>query len=262
MNLLFIGDIVGRPGRRAVGALLPDLVREKEVDFVIANGENAAGGMGITPEVVEELLGMRIDVLTSGNHIWKNRQAYDIINSEKRLLRPANYPPGAPGWGSGIYRPASGGPIAVLNLLGRVFMENVDCPFQVGQKEVARLEKEARIIIVDMHAEATSEKLAMGWFLSGKVSAVLGTHTHIQTADERLLPNGTAFITDVGMTGPRDSIIGVKPDLIVERFLRRLPSRFELAGGTAELDAVVLEIDNETGKARKIERIRRFLPPA
>ena len=174
MNLLFIGDIVGRPGRRALGALLPAVVKEEEVDFVIANAENAAGGMGITAEVVEELLGMGIDVLTSGNHIWKNRQAYDIISTEARLLRPANYPPGAPGRGSRVYRPASGGPIAVLNLIGRVFMEEVDCPFQVGKKEVERLAKEARIIIVDMHAEATSEKLAMGWFLAGKVSAVLG----------------------------------------------------------------------------------------
>ncbi len=262
MKILFIGDIVGRPGRRAVAGLLPGLVQEKEIDFVIANAENAAGGMGITAEVVEELLGMGIDVLTGGNHIWKNRPAYAIIEGEERLLRPANYPAGAPGRGCAVYRPASGGPVAVLNLMGRVFMEAIDCPFQVGAKEVERLQQEARIILVDMHAEATSEKLAMGWFLDGKVSAVLGTHTHIQTADERILPKGTAFITDVGMAGPQDSILGVRPELIVERFLRRMPNRFELAGGTAQMDAVALEIENDTGNAKAIEKIHRLLPSA
>jgi len=260
MRLLFIGDIVGRPGRRAVETLLPQLVRENEVDFVIANAENAAGGMGVTAEVVEELLGLGVDLLTTGNHVWKNRQAYDIIDTEDRLLRPANYPLGAPGRGSAVFRLPGGESVGVINLLGRVFMEAVDCPFQVGMKEVERLEKETRVIIVDMHAEATSEKLALGWFLDGRVTAVLGTHTHVQTADERILPKGTAYISDVGMAGPRDSIIGVKPALIVERFVKRLPNRFEVAGGAAELNAVVLAIDNGTGKASKIERICKLVP--
>ncbi len=261
MKILFIGDIVGRPGRRVVASLLPGLVKENEVDFVIANAENAAGGMGITAKVVEELLGLGVDVLTTGNHVWKNREAYDIIAAEERLLRPANYPVGAPGRGSGLFRSADGESVAIINLLGRVFMDNVDCPFQVGKKEVEKLEKESRVILVDMHAEATSEKLAMGWFLDGRVTAVLGTHTHVQTADERVLPKGTAFISDVGMAGPRDSIIGVKPDLIVERLLTRLPNRFEVAGGTLELNAVLLTIDKETGKPSEIERIRRFVSP-
>ena len=260
MNILFIGDIVGRPGRRVVEKLLPEIVAEKEIDFVIANAENSAGGMGVTPEVVEELLALGIDVLTTGNHVWKNRQSYAIIESEERLLRPANYPAAAPGRGSGVYRSAGSGPIAVLNLIGRVFMEAVDCPFQVAEKELERLEKQTRVIVVDIHAEATSEKLAMGWFLDGRVSAVIGTHTHVQTADERILPHGSGYISDAGMAGPFDSILGVKPAIIVERFVNRLPNRFELASGTAVIDAVILRVDSETGKATGIERIRRLLP--
>lgn len=259
MKLLFIGDIVGRPGRRALAALLPGLIERHELDFVIANAENAAGGMGVTAEVVEELLGLGVQVLTSGNHVWKNRQAYAIIEAEQRLLRPANYPSGAPGRGSGVYLSDAGGPVAVLNLIGRVFMEAVDDPFQVALRELERLEQQARVIIVDMHAEATSEKLAMGWLLDGEVTAVIGTHTHVQTADERFLPKGTAFLTDVGMVGPWESVLGVKPELIVERFLRRLPNRFELAGGAVEFNAVVLTIDGETGKATRIERIHELV---
>ena len=261
MKILFIGDIVGRPGRRAVKKLLPELVQQYEIDFVIANAENSAGGMGVSAEVVQELTDWGINVLTTGNHVWKNRQAYDIIETEERLLRPANYPPGVPGRGSGVYHPAGGEPIAVLNLLGRVFMEAIDDPFRVGLSEVEQLEKEARVIIVDMHAEATSEKIALAWYLDGRVSAVLGTHTHVPTADERVFPQGTAFICDVGMVGPQNSVIGVKSDLIVERFLSRLPSRFELAGGTVEFNAVVVTIDNATGKASAIERVRRIVGP-
>jgi 2',3'-cyclic-nucleotide 2'-phosphodiesterase len=262
MNILLIGDIVGKPGRRAVAGLLPDLVNEKEIDFVIANGENAAGGMGITAEIVEDLFSLGINVLTTGNHVWKNRQAYDIIQTEERLLRPANYPDIAPGRGSGIYHSPSAGSIGVLNLIGRVFMDAVDDPFRVGLAEVERLLQETPVILVDMHAEATSEKVAMGWYLDGKVSAVLGTHTHVQTADERILPHGTAYISDVGMSGPRDSVIGIKPELILERFISKLPNRFELAGGTAQLNAVVVHIESTTGKAEGIERIFRLLPPA
>lgn len=259
MKLLFIGDIVGRPGRRALAALLPGLIERHELDFVIANAENAAGGMGVTAEVVEELLGLGVNVLTSGNHVWKNRQAYAIIEAEQRLLRPANYPSGAPGRGSGVYLSAAGGPVAVLNLIGRVFMEALDDPFQVALRELERLEQQARVIIVDMHAEATSEKLALGWLLDGRVTAVIGTHTHVQTADERFLPKGTAYLTDVGMVGPWESVLGVKPELIVERFLRRLPNRFELAGGAVEFNGVVLTIDGETGKATRIERIHELV---
>jgi hypothetical protein len=260
MNLLFIGDVVGRPGRKAVEALLPGLKSEFELDFVVANAENAAGGLGITDEVVEELFGLGIDVLTTGNHVWKNRQSYGKIRTESRLLRPANYPPGVPGRGGAIFISAGGAPIGIINLIGRVFMEALDCPFQIGLQEVERLRKETDLILVDMHAEATSEKLALAWFLDGKVSAVLGTHTHVQTSDERLLPQGTAYITDVGMAGPRDSVLGVRPEVIIERFEKKLPVRFELADGALQLDAVVLEINNTTGKTEKIERIRRLSP--
>jgi 2',3'-cyclic-nucleotide 2'-phosphodiesterase len=258
VNVLLIGDIVGNPGRKAVRAHLAAVVAQHQVDFVIANAENAAGGMGVTVEVVEELLGMGINVLTSGNHVWKNRPSYGIIETEERLLRPANYPAGAPGRGSGVYHSAGGGSIAVLNVIGRVFMEPLDDPFRVAEAEVERLRTQASTIIVDMHAEATSEKAALAWFLDGKVSAVIGTHTHVQTADERILPHGCAFLTDVGMTGPRDSVIGVKTELIVERFVTRLPNRFELAGGATQFNAVVISIDNSTGRAQQIERIQRF----
>ena len=253
---------MGRPGRRALKALLPEIIEAEEIDFTIANAENAAGGMGVTAEVVEELLSLGIDVLTTGNHVWKNRNAYDIISSESRLLRPANYPEGAPGQGGFVYRPEKTGPVAVLNLQGRVFMDAIDCPFQVASKEVERLSKEARVLIVDMHAEATSEKVAMAWFLDGRVSAVLGTHTHVQTADERLFPKGTAYISDAGMTGPYDSVIGVKHELIVERFIKRLPNKFELASGTVQFNAVVLTIDNESGKPQTIRRVQRLIGPA
>jgi len=260
MNLLFIGDIVGRPGRKAVETLLPGLKSEFELDFVVANAENAAGGLGITDEVVEELFGLGIDALTTGNHVWKNRQSYGKIRTESRLLRPANYPPGAPGRGGALFVSSGGAPIGIINLIGRVFMEALDCPFQIGLQEVERLRKETDLILVDMHAEATSEKLALAWFLDGKVSAVLGTHTHVQTSDERLLPQGTAYITDVGMAGPRDSVLGVRPEIIIERLTKKLPVRFELADGALQLDAVVLAINNATGKTEKIERIRRLAP--
>lgn len=261
MNLLFIGDIVGRPGRDAVRACLAELVRRYQVDFTIANAENAAGGMGITSAVGEELLQAGIDVLTNGNHVWRQKDALTFLEAEPRALRPANYPPGAPGRGAEVFMTAHSGPVGVLNLVGRTFMEPLDCPFRAADREIEALRGKTRLIIADIHAEATSEKVAMGWYLDGRVSAVIGTHTHVQTGDERVLPKGTAYITDVGMTGPRDSILGVKAEPVVRRFLTGLPSRFELASGPLLLNAVVVRIDAETGAANSIERVVESAQP-
>lgn len=266
MNLLFIGDIVGRPGRAALQARLGDLCQRYEVDFTIANGENAAGGMGLTQAVSEELLGAGIDVLTTGNHVWRRRGFADFLASETHVLRPANYPAGVPGLGANIYLTDHSGPVGVLNLLGRTFMAPLDCPFRAADREIEALRGKTKLLVVDMHAEATSEKVAMGWYLDGRVSAVLGTHTHIQTADERILSKGTAYITDVGMTGPRESILGVKPEPIIERFLTGMPTRFEVeTAGPVILNAIVATIDPETGTARSIERVFEsveYAPPS
>ncbi len=261
MNILFVGDIVGKPGRRILAQVLPDLRRESSVDLVIANGENSAGGFGITRETFDEILACGVDVVTGGNHTWQAREVMGLLDSELQLLRPANYPVGTPGRGGGVFRPSKGrgGPaVAVLNLQGRVFMEPLDSPFRIGWEQVEVLRRETPVIVIDMHAEATSEKAALAWYLDGRVSAVLGTHTHVQTADERILPSGTAFITDAGMTGPRDSIIGMGREEVLQRFLTLLPTRFDVAKGPAQLNAVFLEIDGETGRARAIERINRF----
>lgn len=258
MRLLFIGDIVGRPGRRALKENLPGLQRELDIDFVVANGENAAGGNGITREVARELLASGIDVITMGNHVWDHKEIFDLIEQEKRILRPANYPPGVPGAGFCVYETGHKGRIAVLNLAGRVFMSELDCPFRKADQLLAQLGGITRVILVDFHAEATSEKMAMGWYLAGRVSAVCGTHTHVQTADERILPGGTAYITDVGMTGPRDSVIGVKKELVLGKFLTQLPRRFEVASGPYQFNAVVIDIDDETGEAREVRRIQNF----
>jgi len=256
MKILFIGDIVGSPGRRAVKEGLPDLVNKLKIDFVIANGENAAGGFGITESISEELFALGINVLTSGNHIWDKKEAVTYIEKENRLLRPANYPPGVPGSGSIVLNTPSGDRIAVLNLSGRVYMSPMDCPFQAAQREVAALRKQTAVIIVDFHAEATSEKAAISWMLDGEVSAVIGTHTHVQTADEKILPKGTAFLTDVGMTGPVDSIIGVKKEQIIHKFLTQIPARFETAKGETMLSCVVLEVNPKTGLATSIQRVQ------
>ncbi|MBI5741006.1 MAG: TIGR00282 family metallophosphoesterase [Nitrospirae bacterium] len=256
MKILFIGDIVGSPGRRAVKEGLPDLVNKLKIDFVVANGENAAGGFGITESISEELFALGINVLTSGNHIRDKKEAVTYIEKENRLLRPANYPPGVPGSGSIVLNTPAGDRIAVLNLSGRVYMSPMDCPFQTAQREVAALRKQAAVIIIDFHAEATSEKAAIGWMLDGEVSAVIGTHTHVQTADERILPKGTAFISDVGMTGPVDSIIGVKKEQIIQKFLNQIPTRFETAKGETVLSCVVLEVNPKTGGATSIQRIQ------
>jgi metallophosphoesterase (TIGR00282 family) len=255
MKVLFIGDIIGKPGRRAVSKLLPSLVNDNRIDMVIANGENAAGGFGLTRKVVEELYAMKIDVLTSGNHIWDKKEISDFIDEYDTLLRPANYPDGLLGHGSVIASSIAGKPVGVLNLEGRVFMKPLECPFRVAEKEIEKLKQYTDIIIVDIHAEATSEKQALGWFLDGKVSAVLGTHTHVQTADERVLPQGTAYISDAGMTGSLDSVIGMKSDIIVQKFLTSLPARYEVAKHNVWLQGAILTIDDRSGRSTQIERL-------
>ncbi len=255
MRLLFIGDIVGRPGRQLVRLGLSAIVSRHDVDFVVANGENAAAGFGITREIGDELLGLGVEVLTSGNHIWDKKEALDYIGTEPRLLRPANYPAGVPGNGSYVARARNGQSVGVINLMGRVFMLNIDDPFSVALREIELMRPRARIIFVDFHAEATSEKAAMGWHLDGKVTAVVGTHTHVQTADERVLPKGTAFLTDVGMTGPHDSIIGVEIEPALGRFLTGLPARFETATANPRLNAILIDADEATGRATDVERL-------
>jgi metallophosphoesterase (TIGR00282 family) len=255
VKLLFIGDIIGKPGRQAVSRELHRLVDRYMVDLVIANGENAAGGFGITEETANDLYKCGIDVLTSGNHIWDKKESVAFVNREERLLRPANYPEGAPGRGSGLFTTAGGARVAVLNLEGRVFMNNLECPFRTADREIARLQAETPIILVDFHAEATSEKTSLGWYLDGRVSAMIGTHTHIQTADERILPGGTAYLTDAGMTGSFDSVIGVRKDEAITKFLSQLPTKFEVAKNNLRLNAVAVAVDEESGKAVSVERI-------
>jgi metallophosphoesterase (TIGR00282 family) len=255
MRILFIGDIVGRPGRELVRVGLAALVDYHNIDFVIGNVENAAAGFGITRDIGEQLLDYGIDVMTSGNHIWDKKEALDYIGIEPRLLRPVNYPAGVPGNGSYVARAQNGTTIGVINAMGRVFMLNIDDPFAVVLREIELLRRRTRIIFVDFHAEATSEKMAMGWHLDGKVTAMIGTHTHVQTADNRILPKGTGYLTDVGMTGPHDSIIGVEIEAALGRFLNALPARFETASANPRLNAVVVEADETTGTALAIERL-------
>lgn len=262
MNILFIGDIVGKPGRRAVRELLPRIIAGHGVDFVIANCENAAGGFGVTREVVAELFDRKIDVLTSGNHIWDKKEVYEFIDAFDNLLRPANYPEGAPGIGSAVAKTADGRTVGVLNLEGRVFMRPIECPFRAARREIEILKEKTRIIIVDFHGEATSEKLAMGWFLDGDVTAVIGTHTHVQTADERILPGGTAYISDAGMTGPHDSVIGVRKEIVIEKFLTGLPARFDPAKGDVFLQGVLISVDEKSGKGTAIRRVSEPLDPS
>ena len=260
MKILFIGDIVGEPGRRAIKELLPNIAKRERIDFVIANGENAAGGSGITPALADELFGYGIDALTTGDHIWKRKEILERIDADRRILRPANYPKGTPGFGSTVIKSESGDvEVGVISLLGRVFMQPVECPFRVAKEEIEKIKNKARVIIVDIHAEATSEKIALGWYLDGEVSAIIGTHTHVQTADEKILPNGTAFISDAGMTGPFDSVIGRKKEQILTRFITQMPARFETAEGDIQLHGVVVDIDDKTGKAESIKRIQEKL---
>jgi metallophosphoesterase (TIGR00282 family) len=254
MKILFIGDIVGKPGRRAIRELLPQIVEEGEIDCVIANCENAAAGFGVTREVVDELFQSHIDVLTSGNHIWDKKEAVGFIGDFPKLLRPANYPAGAPGCGSTVVRTRSGSDVGVINLSGRIFMQPLECPFRTAEREIEKIKNKSAVIIVDFHAEATSEKKTLGWFLDGRVAAVLGTHTHVQTADEEILPQGTAYISDVGMTGPFDSVIGIKKDEILTRFLTQLPNKFDVAKGDVRIQGAIMDIDELTGRSRTIER--------
>lgn len=255
MNILFIGDIFGRAGRKVVADHLTDLANSRVVDLVIANGENAAAGFGITPRLAQELLALGIEVLTSGNHIWDRKEILEFFPQEPRLLRPANYPAG-PGQGVYLGITQSGVEYAVINLQGRVFMAPIDCPFRTADRELEKLPASCKIRIVDIHAEATSEKLAMGWYLDGRATAVIGTHTHVPTADERVLPNGTAYITDVGMTGPYDSVIGITKETILQRFLTQMPIRFEAAEKNPRLSAVLIQAEAESGRALSIERIQ------
>ena len=257
MNILVIGDVVGSPGRAILKKGLPLVFKKHDIDYCIANVENAAGGFGVTREICDEILGLGVDCMTSGNHIWDKREIIAVVDQIPQLIRPLNYPAGQPGRGSHVGRAKdSRVAVATLNLSGRVFMNGaMDDPFTKGLAEVERLRKEAAVIIVDMHAEATSEKVAMGCYLDGKVTAVVGTHTHVPTCDHRLLPKGTAYCTDLGMTGPYDSVIGVEKDAIIQRFLTAMPGRFETAKGDPRLAAVVVDVDPESGRARGIDRM-------
>ncbi|MFQ5520592.1 MAG: TIGR00282 family metallophosphoesterase [Candidatus Methylomirabilia bacterium] len=255
MTVVAVGDVFGEPGRKALAALLPRLKREHEVDCSIVNVENAAAGYGITPQIARSFLDGGVDVMTSGNHIWDRKEIIEYIARENLLLRPANYPPGTPGVGA-IAVKAGVHKVGVLNLMGRVFLPSIDCPFRKADEVLAELRQETPVIIVDMHGEATSEKQAMGWYLDGRVSAVLGTHSHVQTADERILPKGTAFITDLGVTGPVDSVIGVAHEQAIQRFLTGMPHRLEPAKGRAQLSGIVVRIDPDSGKALEIVRLQ------
>jgi hypothetical protein len=255
LRVLFIGDIVGESGRNAVKILLPDLVKDIHIDFVIANCENAAAGKGITPKITEYLLKTGIQVLTSGNHIWDRQEIIPYIETEPRLLRPANFPKGTPGTGHGIFETKVGYKIGVVNICGKLFMDSYEHPFLTALDVVNELAKYTRIIIVDFHAEATSEKIAMGWYLDGKVSAIIGTHTHVQTADERILPKGSGYITDVGMTGAMDSVIGMDKEMALKRFLTLIPMRLEPATDNICLHGVLIDLDKDSGRSLGIKRI-------
>jgi metallophosphoesterase (TIGR00282 family) len=261
MNILFIGDIVGAPGRRALEELLPRAVDHFFIDLVVANGENASGGIGITPQVADYLLNQGVDVITSGNHIWKHKEILPYLEDTDRLLRPANYPPETPGRGLATVETAAGESAAIICLEGRVFMSAIECPFRTVDRLLDTLAPEVKVILVDMHAEATSEKQALGWHLDGRVSAVVGTHTHVQTADERILPGGTGYISDAGMTGPVDSVIGMKREIILERFLTQRPQPFRVATQNMQLQGVVLTID-PLGRCQEVRRVQLPLKSA
>jgi len=255
MKILFIGDIVGKPGREVIRKGLRGLVTHFDIDLVIANAENAAAGFGVTKDIGDTLLEAGVHVMTSGNHIWAKKEVIDYMPAQPRLLRPANYPAGVPGRGSYVAQTGDGRAVGVINVMGRVFMQSIDDPFSVVLREIEAVRSRTRVIVVDFHAEATSEKVAMGWHLDGKVTLVVGTHTHVQTADERILPNGTAYITDAGMTGPHDSIIGMEREPSLARFLNGMPTRYEPATGNPRLNGVIVEADDKTGRASAISRV-------
>lgn len=256
MKILMVGDIIGEPGRRTLARLLPRLKAEHQPALTVVNAENAAAGFGVTPEIVHELQALGADVLTSGNHIWDKKQVFDIIDREPALLRPANYPEGVPGRGWGIYTSSAGVKIGVMNLEGRVYMHHLRDPFTVGKEILRTIRQQTPVVVVDFHAEVTSEKRALGWYFDGLATAVIGTHTHIQTADEEILPSGTAYLTDMGMTGSRDSVIGVNKEEVLHRFLYQMPHRFTPAVNNLWLNAVVIECDPETGRATSIQRLQ------
>ena len=255
MRILFIGDIFGKPGREVARRAIPALIERESLDFVIANVENSAAGFGVTGDLADAILSYGVDAMTSGNHVWDKKEILDYIPRQPKLIRPANFPPGTPGRGSYVGKTRTGEPIGVINVMGRIFMAPLDDPFAVVQKEIEAMRGKARVILVDFHAEATSEKVAMGWHLDGRVTAVFGTHTHVQTADDRILPKGTAYLTDVGMTGPHDSIIGVTTEVALGRFLNGMPARFESATGPGRLNAVLVTADRSTGRATAIQRL-------
>ncbi|HEX9365595.1 MAG TPA: TIGR00282 family metallophosphoesterase [Vicinamibacterales bacterium] len=256
MRILFIGDIFGKPGREIARRAVPALVEQESLDFVIANVENAAAGFGVTGDIADTILGYGVDALTTGNHVWDKKEVLDYIPRQPKLLRPANFPGGGvPGRGSYLGQTRTGEPIGVINVMGRIFMQPLDDPFAVVLKEIEAMRARARVIIVDFHAEATSEKVAMGWHLDGRVTAVFGTHTHVQTADERILPKGTAYMTDAGMTGPHDSIIGVTTEIALTRFLTAMPARFESATGPGRLNGAIVTADHASGRATAIQRL-------
>lgn len=259
LRVLIIGDIVGKPGRDACLEVIPYLKRDKQVEFVIANGENIAGGSSITPDTVKDIFHAGADLMTLGDHTFRKKEAADLVEKDQRIVRPANYPDGAPGRGYTILKLGGGIHIAVINLMGRVFMDPLDCPFQKVKKILEEIKGKAKVIFVDVHAEATSEKVAMGWFLDGKVSCVYGTHTHIQTSDERVLPKGTAYITDLGMTGPYESVIGREVEPVLYKFLTGLPSKYDVATRDVRLSGAIVDIDTDTGKATHIERVHEYL---
>ncbi|TES92513.1 MAG: TIGR00282 family metallophosphoesterase [Candidatus Cloacimonadota bacterium] len=260
MRILIIGDIVGRPGRCLLSMILPQIKEELSADFTIANGENAAGGFGITPKIARKIRSYGIDCITSGNHVWDRKEIIDFLPETDFLLRPANYPPMNPGRGSRIFSLNNERKIGVINLQGRTYMKNIDCPFRVGETIINEMRKETKIIIVDFHAETTAEKKAFAWFIDGKVSLVFGTHTHVQTADESIFPKGTGYITDIGMTGSFDSVIGVKKYSSINFFLKQTPERFDAAKKDRRMNGIFVEIDDVTGKTLKIERIERKVP--
>jgi 2',3'-cyclic-nucleotide 2'-phosphodiesterase len=256
MKILLIGDIVGRPGRDAVRKIVPELRKHYALDFVAANAENVAGGSGLTSDTVDELFNSQIDALTSGDHIWKKKEIYERLDKDSRIVRPANFPGPCPGKGASVIKSSAGKQVGIINILGRVFMKQMDCPFRSAEKELKNMPEGVNIVLVDMHAEATSEKIALGRFLDGRVSAVFGTHTHVQTADEKILPRGSAYITDLGMTGAQDSVIGRDANVIIEHFLTCMPAKFEMAENGIELQGAIIDIDEKTGRAVSIKRVK------
>jgi metallophosphoesterase (TIGR00282 family) len=260
MRVLVVGDIYGKPGRYILSELLPGIQEEFSIDFTIANGENAAGGFGITENISKKLRSYGIDCITSGNHIWDRQEITPFLDESDYLLRPSNYPPTNPGNGYRVFKSEEKPSIGVINLQGRSFMKDIDCPFRACEEIIAEMKEETRIIVVDFHAETTAEKKAFGWFMDGKVSLVFGTHTHVQTADETILPNGTGYITDVGMTGPFESVIGVKKEASIAYFLKKTPQRFDTAQNNRKLNGIVVEINETSGKTTSIERLERSVP--